>query len=187
MNKNKMFIGSLLLVVILIGCLSYSIWTITKTQEEENIFSTGCFDIAFTEDTTQIEITDAYPLSTKEGMKQTPFTFTLTNKCTTTAEYQVNLEVLATTTLDQQYVVAALNNTQNKLTTYPVANSTIAESTAYQLTTGSLKGCSAENKSDGGTIKYNLRLWVATDATNFEMNKYFAAKVVVTAVSTNES
>ena len=70
MNKNKMFIGSLLLVVILIGCLSYSICTITKTQEEENIFYTGCFDISFTDDTTQIEITDAYPLSTKEGMKQ---------------------------------------------------------------------------------------------------------------------
>ena len=185
MNKNKALIGSVLVVVILIGCLSYSIWSISKTQKKANSFSTGCFDIDFIEKSDEIELSSTLPLTNAEGLKLKPFTFTLLNKCTIDAKYQINLEVLPTTNLNQDYVVAALNANFDNLTSYNKVDSTITGATAYNLKNGTLKGATSATASDGETATYDLRLWLDESATNNEMNKLFTAKIVVTSVSTD--
>lgn len=185
MNKNKALIGSALVVVILIGCLSYSIWSISKSQKKANSFSTGCFDIDFVEESNEIELNATLPLTNAEGLKLKPFTFTLLNKCTIDAKYQINLEVLAATNLNQDYVVAALNANFDNLTNYPQVDATIDGATAYTLKTGSLKAASSTTAEDGEKATYDLRLWLDEKATNNEMNKLFTAKIVVTSVSTD--
>ena len=89
----------LLLLLMIIG-VSYAVWRISLVQTGSNKIVTSCFDVAFKEDSEAIQLENVYPILDEEGIKGTPYTFTLTNNCTELASYQINLEVLNTATLN---------------------------------------------------------------------------------------
>ncbi len=98
-KKRKVIITSsisILLLLLIVG-ISYAFWQATKVQEDSNIISSGCFGVEL-EGNEAINISSAYPLKTEEGMQNTPYTFTITNTCSGSASYIVNLESLSTTT-----------------------------------------------------------------------------------------
>jgi hypothetical protein len=175
--KLIIFIGILLCISLVIGT-SYALWSINHTQANKNDLATGCFSTTFTE-SNDISLSNAFPITDTAGKKLTPYTFTITNTCTIASNYQINLEVLNTTTAGAAYIKTELNtDTPALLSSLTTVTKTLdAASTAYEMKTGYL----APSKS----ATYNLRLWVDEAATTDNMsNKTFSAKVVVITSAT---
>ena len=174
MNKevHKGIVGVCLGILLFVG-VSYAYWIITKQQSESNIVNTSCFKLTFTE-TDAINMPKAYPLTDLEGLSTTPYTFTITNTCTATFDYQVNLESLEGTTLGEDYAKVSLNaETPVLLSGYKPAQTTIAGAISSRvLKTGSLRA--------GESVSYDLRLWIDYASTMEQSaNKVFYSKIVV--------
>jgi hypothetical protein len=175
--KILIIIGIILSISLIIG-MSYAYWMITHTQANKNVAATGCFTTTFTE-ANDINLNNQFPISDADGKKLTPYTFTITNTCTIAANYQVNMEVLNTTTADLAYIKTELNDdTPVILNTYATVDKTIDTATSsYKMTTGYL-GASQ-------SVTYNLRIWIDQDAPLATMqNKLFESKIVVVTSAT---
>ena len=182
-NKTIIVVMMIILSLALIFGVSYALWQLTLKQETTNRITTGCFNVEFS-DKNPITLENAYPISDEEGKKLTPYTFTITNTCDTLVKYQVNLDILNTTTLtNDSYVKATLNESSpSVLSNYDIVNKTIENAnTSYNLETGVL--------AKRGSKSFDLRLWMneTTPATEEAMNKTFESKIVVNTVQSIET
>ena len=178
-SKNKIVIGILLTVAILfVTGVSYALWSMTLQQTSSNVITTGCFNVEYA-DNNPINIQSAYPISDEEGKLLTPYTFTITNTCDMRVLYQVNLELLDTSTLNPDYVKVQFEESEsNLLSNYEVVTKTIPNAVnAYELGTGVL--------SKKGSKTFTLRLWLNenTPTVSEAMNKILESKIVVQTVS----
>ena len=181
MNKK---IKSILVILIVIACIvlvgvSYAAWNMNAKQTNTNVVSTGCFetssDLGTSSESDAINLVDAMPMSDTDGKSLTPFTFTITNVCKTFATYQVNLEKLSTSTLDSNYLKAALDNN------YPKVLTTYEETTKHLQTASDSRKLITGGLMQGESVTYDLRMWIRDDVEySTELsNKTFASKIVV--------
>ena len=129
-NKKVYVIIVLLIGIILLITTSFALWQITLKQYDENKLTTSCFRIKF-KDQDSINLTDAYPMSDEEGKKLKHYIFTITNTCNTHAAYQINLEILNDTTLENISLIKTSFNEKNPriLTDYLTVDKTLENST----------------------------------------------------------
>ncbi len=184
-KRNILVIAVLLIGIIAIIGVSYALWVLNLTQIGQNDIVSSCFNITFT-DKDNISLQKAYPILDKEGKKLTPYEFTITNTCDTYASFNVNLEVLNTTTLTNNDSIKAMisskaNDTETEITTsllssYKTTTKTLDNAqTSFNLITGYLNA--KESKT------YTLRLWLDENVdmnTEGVQNAKFSSKVVVT-------
>ena len=184
-KKKNVFIVIVLIGIISIIGISYALWVLILTQSGQNDIVSSCFNVTF-EDKDNISLQKAYPILDEEGKKLTPYEFTITNNCDSYASFNVNLEVLNTTTLTNNDAIKVMissktNDTETEITTsllssYQTTTKTLDNaSTSFNLTTGYLD--SKESK------KYTLRLWLDENVnmnTEGVQNAKFSSKVVVT-------
>jgi len=174
-KRNVLVVLAVLIGIVSIIGISYAYWMLSLTQTDKNTLASACFSIEFT-DADDINLQNTYPISDSEGEVLTPYTFTITNKCNDYASYQVNLEVLNTTTLNTNYVKTKFNNNISLLKDYEVVTKTLEDATtSYKLLTGEL----GKNES----VTYDLRLWMDgnTPPSDDAMNKLFESKITITA------
>ena len=179
-NKKVKILLVVLVAIIFIGG-TYAYWRLTLTQTEQNELASACFDITISDEQNDINLQRAAPISDEEGMSLTPYTFTITNNCSTFASYSVNLELLNTileaNRLSAGFVKVALDeNTPTVLNTNTSVTPTLDNAyEAYELTTGYLDA----NES----VTYNLRLWMdgAVTIEDDAMNKQLESKITITA------
>ena len=177
------------LVVLLVSVLclfigaSYAYWLMTATQTETNIANSKCFKVSITNESDAISITKAHPVTDEEGLKETGYSFTIQNTCSTYAAYQVNLEDILddeiTKRLSNKYIKLSLNgSTPRVLSNYTKVSPTIDDADAsFKLTSGSL----APNGEEGDSVDYNLKLWMDYDtpAIDETMSAAFKSKISV--------
>ena len=78
-KKRTILYGLLVTVLVLIG-VTYAYYRITKTQTNSNVIGTRtCLDTTLTEETIEIVLYYYFPIIDEYGLKQSPFTFTLTS------------------------------------------------------------------------------------------------------------
>ncbi len=89
---------SILMVMTLFLSSSYALWSVTVTQQTENVIKSGCFSIAFENEgnSSSINLTNTYPMSDEKGSKLTPYKFKIKNTCTVDAKYTLYLSELET-------------------------------------------------------------------------------------------
>ena len=183
MNKKKRIMLTIVALLITVGMVvgvSYALWQVTLQQSSSNVITTGCFKVEFT-DKNPIHLERTYPITDEEGSKTTPYEFTITNTCDNDASYQVNLEVLNSSTLTNiEYIREQLNEKGSTsgsriLNTNEIVEKTLDEAKeSYKLKEGVLKG--QESKT------YELRLWLdeSTPAVSEVMNKTLNSKITIT-------
>ena len=158
--KRKYILGIFVVfVLVLIISVSYAIWQINLKQESTNTISTGCFKIEF-EDENPINLGSAYPTSDEDVSNLIPYTFTITNTCDSYATYQINLEVLNTTTLERlEYISLSLNEKEKKsFSSFEEVSKTLEDATASRkLEDGYL------DKKESKT--FELRVWLDEETT----------------------
>jgi len=128
------------------------------------------------QDTNPISLSNAYPITNEEASKLTPYTFTITNTCETLVSYQVNLEILNTTTLKKIDIIdVQLNENKLSLTDDFIVEKTLENAiNSYKLEIGNLKA--KESKT------FDLRMWMDESTPTIEevMNKVLESKITIT-------
>lgn len=185
-KKKKIVILLIVLVLLVITGTSYALWQLTLKQTGTNVVTTDCFKVEF-KDKNPITLENSYPTSDNDAIKLLPYEFTITNTCNSYASYQINLEILDNSTLEDLSIIKfSLNEssdeatskflTENEIVT-PTLNDAI---TSYQLKIGYL------NHNESKT--YNLRLWMDGDTPALEkyMSKTMDSKVTITTSYVSE-
>ena len=194
--KLKYKLGLVIIGVMIIMCFmtfqSYALF-VANLSGNENSLDVGCFKIEFTESSSSIALSNTYPMNDTKGLTITPYTFTITNKCTNDASYSVVLSSLTTNGIDDSNIKYAIYETTKPslgtlLTsattytdTYNLANVKNRKN-SYQVATGGLKGATEENGT-GGSKTYNLILWLDEATGNDAMSKTFNANINIVSVS----
>ena len=178
-----MVISILLIGSIIIGT-SYSMWVKTAVQKEQNIVNSSCFDIEFTE-SSNINLTNAIPISDEAGLKKKPYTFTLKNTCNMNSKVSIALDVLSTSTMSSSAIKTSLTKgTKSGTPTLLTSLDKKAEvdisgaKEAYILGTDII---GANNSKS-----YSLYLWMDEAVTIAEASKSFSSKVVIVNTATEE-
>lgn len=188
-KKTRLAIIGVIAVLLVVIGLTYAYWLITKTQDGENVITTGCLNIDLV-GKNDILLENQFPLSDAEGAKLVPYEFTVTNLCSKETAYQINLESLETGTeeLNANSIKVALNLKGDtnivgaKLSSKATTEKTIEDALeARKLIVGTLAGASEDNTDD--QVTYELRLWIDANAPISEMNHKFASKITASVAS----
>ncbi len=178
-NKYILLIATSLVLVVLVSVgVSYALWNQNIAAENVNTANTGCFDISLSDEKNNINLANAYPISTEKGKSLVPYSFTVTNTCSIFASYSVNLEILNGSTLDSKFVDVLLNSESiQKLSDYESTTTKNGDSVESRTL---FKG----NLSSGDSEDFSLRLWIDEDTTMEDLNneaKTFISKIIVSA------
>ena len=170
--------------------VSYAWFRMRLTQTNSNVIGTRtCLDASLTEDTSKITLSDAFPISDEDGLKQTPFTFTLKNNCDSYVKVYITIDSKYRTSTDAAYLKDSFLkvNLSSKGTTdgssVLLGSQTLTElegtNKGYILVTTGLKA--SEEKS------YDLRVWMNGETSISDgLNKNWEGKIVVVGVAANE-
>ena len=190
-----LLISTIAIVVIAATSVTYAYLSYNATQTDENIVTTSCFDIS-NSDSDSISLNSngnyAYPMSEDSANRLTPYSFTITNTCTTTnstdpINYVVTLNTLTSSpsTIELSKVRYRLDMTNptsstgtsalmSEAATYDLSaaiKSSEGIDTSYNLVEGTL--------APGASVTYNLRLWIDEAAGNEVMNQTFNGRILV--------
>ena len=188
-KKIKIYYGLLITLVVFMG-VSYAWFRLKLTQTNSNVIGTRtCLDATLTEETSKITLSDAFPISDEDGLKQTPFTFTLKNNCDSYVKVYITIDSKYRTSTDVAYLKDSFLkvNLSSKGTTdgssVLLGSQTLTElegtNKGYILVTTGLKA--NEEKS------YDLRVWMDGETSIADgLNKNWEGKIVVVGVAANE-
>ena len=170
-------------LLILIGFFliiggSYALWVVRLSQETANVIATDCFNVSFKEENETIKLENTYPIYDEDGKKLTPYTFTITNHCEAYASYEVQLEILNTSTLKEEYLKIQVDEKS------PVLINTLDQG-KEQLTNSKVAYILDSNALDKNEAKtYNIRIWLdenVTTETEGVQGSTWSAKVTISA------
>ena len=188
-KKLKLYYGLLVTVLCIIG-VSFAWFRLYLSQTENNtIASRTCFNTTLTEDTSKISLTDAFPISDEDGLKQTPFTFTIKNNCNSYVKVYITIDSTYRESTDTSY----LKDNYMKVNISPKGTTTgksviLGEQTLTDL----------ENNRKGYIIintglkaneekSYDLRIWMDSAVTTEQgLNKNWSGKIVVVSNASSE-
>ena len=188
-KKIKIYYGLLITLVVFMG-VSYAWFRLKLTQTNSNVIGTRtCLDASLTEDTSKITLSDAFPISDEDGLKQTPFTFTLKNNCDSYVKVYITIDSKYRTSTDAAYLKDSFLkvNLSSKGTTdgssVLLGGQTLTDldnnKKGYIIVSTGLKA--NEEKS------YDLRIWMDSAVTTEQgLNKNWSGKIVVVSNASNK-
>ena len=188
-KRLKLYYGLLITVMCIIG-VSFAWFRLYLSQTENNtLASRTCFNTTLTEDTSKISLTDAFPISDEDGLKQSPFTFTLKNNCNSYVKVYITID----STYRESTSASYLKDNYMKVNISPKS-----ATTNQSLILGNQTLTDLENNRKGYIIlsaglnaneekSYDLRIWMNSSTTIEQgLNKNWAGKIVVVSNASNQ-
>ena len=188
-KKLGLYYGLLVTVICIIG-VSFAWFRLYLSQNENNtLVSRTCFNTTLTEDTSKISLTDAFPITDEDGLKQTPFTFTIKNNCNSYVKVYITIDSTYRESTSSSY----LKDNYMKANISPKGTTT-----GKSVILGSQTLTDLENNKKGYIIvstglkaneekSYDLRIWMDSAVTTEQgLNKNWSGKIVVVSNASNE-
>ena len=173
-EKNKIILVIILILISLIVLVGSSYALLTKSFKSKKLsMEVGTLKIDFAEGNA-INMANAVPMTDSDGLKSTPYTFTITNGGDINAYYTVSNEEELANTLDTSYLHMKLTGSDG----YDSGIKTVKElgTETYKLIDDTLL-------ETGKSVTYELRMWISQDAGNDIQDKTYKSKIVVNSTS----
>ena len=178
-NQKKLSIYvTLLIVVICLFGISFALFKFNASQATQNDITTlNCFEVEYSDVTDAISITNDYPISDAEGLKRTPYTFKIKNKCSQLLSVQIGVETLSTSQIEPTLIKGVITKkgetpTSAKLLSAGIPGTPLNGGTNYILLEDIIYGSQEK--------KYDLRLWFTESMTKEQgSGKTYQGKVTV--------
>ena len=173
-EKNKIILVIILILISLIALVGSSYALLTKSFKSKKLsMEVGTLKIDFAEGNA-INMANAAPMTDSDGLKSTPYTFTITNGGDINAYYTVSNEEELANTLDTSYLRMKLTGSDG----YDSGIKTVKElgTETYKLIDDTLL-------ETGKSVTYELRMWISQDAGNNIQDKIYKSKIVVNGAS----
>lgn len=107
-KRLLIYVGILFCLISLVG-VSYAVFNGYASQSSTNSLAATCVELVFSGENS-VNLTNAYPISTADGLKTTPYTFKIKNNCENYMQYTIIASVINTTNvLDSKFVRVALD------------------------------------------------------------------------------
>ncbi len=176
-EKNKIILVIILILISLIALVGSSYALLTKSFKSKKIsMEVGTLKIDFAEGNA-INMANAAPMTDSDGLKSTPYTFTITNGGDINAYYTVSNEEELANTLDTNYLKMRLTGSDG----YDSGIKTVKE-----LGTETYKLVDETLLATGKSVTYELRMWISQDAGNDIQDKIYKSKIVVNGASNKQ-
>ena len=173
-EKNKLILVIILILISLIALVGSSYALLTKSFKSKKLsMEVGTLKIDFAEGNA-INMVNAAPMTDSDGLKSTPYTFTITNSGTIDAYYTVSNEEELANTMDTSYLHMKLTGSDG----YDSGIKTVKE-----LGTETYKLVDETLLATGKSVTYELRMWISQDAGNDIQNKIYKSIIVVNGTS----
>ena len=161
-KKRMLILCIMLAVVLMISGVSYAVFTSYSSQTDANTLAASCMDLEFNGQN-EINLLNTYPISEGEALEQTPYTFTIKNKCDNYIEYYVIASVISTTNkVDSKYVKVSLlgdNDLNGTVINTLESVSTPQSLSKYNITENYIiKRGDGISKDESRT--FNFRMWL---------------------------
>ena len=178
-NQKKLSIYvTLLIVVICLFGISFALFKFNASQATQNDITTlNCFEVEYSDVTDTISITNDYPISDAEGLKRTPYTFKIKNKCSQLLSVQIGVETLSTSQIEPTLIKGVITKkgetpTSAKLLSAGIPGTPLNGGTNYILLEDIIYGSQEK--------EYDLRLWFTESMTKEQgSGKTYQGKVTV--------
>ena len=176
MDKTKKKYIVLVIVTIVISIIAllgttYALLTMTIEGDKKITLTAGILKVDFTEGN-NINLDNIAPMTDREGLKTTPYTFTITNTGNINAYYHVSLEEDSNNTLSNSYLKMRLTNDKGY-------DSGVVKVNNYGTGTFDVMNEQILEPSDNTT--YTLWMWLDEDVDNSAQGKLYQSKIVVTS------
>ena len=173
-EKNKLILVIILILISLIALVGSSYALLTKSFKSKKLsMEVGKLKIDFAEGNA-INMANAAPMTDSDGLKSTPYTFTITNGGDINAYYTVSNEEELANTLDTSYLRMKLTGSDG----YDSGIKTVKE-----LGTETYKLVDETLLATGKSVTYELRMWISQEAGNDIQDKVYKSKIVVNGTS----
>ncbi len=176
-NRKLLVIAIVLILVVIIGT-TYAWLNITKKSEIINKITAGNLELTLDDTTSEgIKLTKEIPRSYQQGMTTKEYTFTLTNK-SSTSSYTLSLKDLDTYTNDNNEEVAITDADRladSKVRYILLKDGEEATAAKSKILTDRVIDSGTIEK--GKTIKYSLRIWIDSKAGDNNTEKEVMGKV----------
>ena len=174
MTRRKYIIISVIVISIsliaLIGT-SYALLTMSIEGDKTISLTAGILKVDFT-DGNYINLDNIAPMTDNQGLKTTPYTFTITNTGNINAYYHVSLEEDSNNTLSNSYL-------KMKITGDNGYDSGVLKVNNYG--TGNFEIIGEDILEPNDKVTYQLWMWLSNDADNNAQGKEYKSKIVVTS------
>ena len=174
-KKNLIVIIPLLLLILLVIGGSYAWLRLSITGDKTNKIVAGSLQLTLDDEASNgISLDKAIPMSDKDGLATTEYTFTLKNSGTINSDYTIYLDDEALDANDarmlDKYVKYSLVKNSDTITDILT---TTGVNPNRVLDTDTIVG--------GATNTYSLRVWIDSSADNKVMNTVFKTKLRIEA------
>ena len=184
-GNAKLLIVAFVLTVAIIFGTTYAWLRLTKTSTIENKITAGNLELVLDDTTSDgITLVNEVPRSYRQGMETTEYTFTLTNK-NSTSSYSLSLKDLAKYINDENEEVTVADENRiadSKIRYILLKNGEEATADKSKILTDRVIDTGTIEK--GQTIKYSLRVWIDSRAETDIMGKIFNAQLSLIAEQT---
>ncbi len=181
-KENKLGLVALIVsILIFITSVTYAIWFQSFKGEKEQIIKTGTLILEIADEENEISLTNSIPVSDSEGIKSTPYTFTIKNTGSSNANFRISL-----VDDDKTYSEDGCSNNRLDWSMIKYYFSYKDDAPLMNLL----------NKKNGvlyeGVINSNevssctLRLWIKSDAENGIMGNHFHGKIKIEAIQSDQ-
>lgn len=182
-RRIVLLILGILITLTLITGVSYARFNNNLAGEKIQSINNGCLEVKMT-DAGSITLDNAVPVSDEDGLKGAPYEFTIKNTCTIDAHYEITLNVMDPSNMDNvdKVKVALIGDgivdptIIGKLpTTKLLDDKTLGINATYKLAEATL--------SVGETKTFKLNQWI--DYNTEEFTGDFVTKIIVNSTSEN--
>lgn len=182
----SLIIITFLLVVCVFMGTSYSLWSITLKQTDDNSIATTCFNIDYVE-SGNISLSNAYPMSDSKGLQMTPYTFTVTNTCDVNSKMSLRINVLNTSTMDDASIKVAYLEGSNSVSTPSLLTSFNKLESVQSNDSNAVRSYEITTNNLGYNVSktYKVYLWMDENVGNSQMGTTFNARIGVVNLATS--
>lgn len=182
-NINIKLTILVLLMIVIVGSVTYAAFISMDKQEGVNAISSSCLDTNFTDgDSISLTGASALPMTSEEGLKTTPYHFEITNNCNLDSIYYVILSV-KNGSFNDSFIDYSYNNSAPATLSNATVNTDFqiesGYSSSYVLTNGYL--------SQGNSAAYDIKLWINESATYTAGMRFEAEIKVISVVREHET
>ena len=187
--KQQVFfmVLSVVMVSLVLGGSAYAVFT-SLSVSDYNTVKMGALELSYEEDESSvINLESTYPMSDQEGEASRGYDFSIRNTGTLASKYVVYIgsdsavitsENCSQNLIDYKDVKVNVNNgTTKTLNTYATGKYDASGYELYQLEEGTLQ--------PGETKKFNIKMWISSEADNSVLGKHFHGKVVINGENYN--
>ena len=181
-QKKILIITGIIFCICLTIGVSYAWWTSSASQLTENVIGSDCLRLEITDETGAIKLEKSYPITDTEADMLTPYTFSVKNTCGTNINYDVELDIMETSSpLRSEYIAVSFDGAPKKMLSTVTSVTPSYNKSDYRAVEG--RRLASGSLPANETKSYTIKLWMDEHVTveDDAMNKQFISKIVVNA------